>query len=201
VSGNSRASRHPAKVDRRARRSRDALKSALVVLVLEKGYDRVTMREIIERADVARSTFYEHFRTKEDLFAASFADMVAQLADHDRVDPDGAPTVLPALAFLRHVATQTGLLRAFGRGRGLHFLYERARAVFAAVALERLRTAGAGPDAAVRLEIVAGWIAGSFLALFRWWIERRMPCTPERLDEIFRTLVRPGVKAATEPSA
>ena len=60
------------RVDRRVRRTRELLRSALLSLILEKGYERVTVRDIIDRADVGRSTFYAHFRDKDDLFLAGF---------------------------------------------------------------------------------------------------------------------------------
>ncbi|WP_240999879.1 helix-turn-helix domain-containing protein, partial [Streptomyces sp. Tu 4128] len=62
--------------DRRTRRSRRALGAALVELVLERGFTALTVEDITERADVARATFYAHFRDKEDLFARVTADLL-----------------------------------------------------------------------------------------------------------------------------
>ena len=54
-------------VDRRAARTRRALHGALISLILRKGYDAITVQEIIDEADVGRATFYAHYRGKEDL--------------------------------------------------------------------------------------------------------------------------------------
>jgi AcrR family transcriptional regulator len=57
----------PEKKDRRTRRTRQLLRSALLSLLKEKRYDEISVQDIIERADVARSTFYMHYVDKDDL--------------------------------------------------------------------------------------------------------------------------------------
>ncbi|NJM53793.1 MAG: TetR family transcriptional regulator [Blastocatellia bacterium] len=54
--------------DRRTNRTQKALRNALIELILEKHYDTISVQDIIDRADIGRSTFYNHFRDKEDLF-------------------------------------------------------------------------------------------------------------------------------------
>lgn len=56
------------KVDERTRRTRTRLSNALVALILEKPIDKLTVQEVLDRAGVGRSTFYLHFRDKDDLF-------------------------------------------------------------------------------------------------------------------------------------
>jgi AcrR family transcriptional regulator len=54
-------------MDRRAARTRRSLHQALISLILRKGYDAITVQEIIDEADIGRATFYAHYRGKEDL--------------------------------------------------------------------------------------------------------------------------------------
>ena len=51
--------------DRRVQRTRKLLQDALMALILEKGYEAVTIQDIIDRANVGRSTFYAHFLDKQ----------------------------------------------------------------------------------------------------------------------------------------
>src|SRR5438128_149154 len=64
-----------APTDRRVRRTRASITDAFIGLVLEHGYDRTTVQDILNRADVGRSTFYTHFRDKESVLLSCFADL------------------------------------------------------------------------------------------------------------------------------
>ncbi len=61
--------------DRRVQRTKRTLREALIALILDKGYDQVTVQDIIDRADVGRSTFYAHFENKDKLLLSGFEDM------------------------------------------------------------------------------------------------------------------------------
>ena len=65
-----------ATVDRRVRRTERMLKEAFIALVLDRGYDQVSVEDITSRADVARATFYAHYAKKEDLMTAVFSELV-----------------------------------------------------------------------------------------------------------------------------
>src|SRR5262245_57855262 len=63
------------RVDRRVRRTRRLLREALLSLTLEKGYDQVTVQEVLDRADVGRATFYAHFTDKDDLLISGLLEL------------------------------------------------------------------------------------------------------------------------------
>jgi AcrR family transcriptional regulator len=60
------------KQDRRSQRTRHLLSEALVSLIREKGYDTITVSDLIDRANIGRSTFYSHYRDKDDLFVGEW---------------------------------------------------------------------------------------------------------------------------------
>ena len=66
-------------MDRRSARTRRALHEALISLILRKGYDGITIQEIIDEADIGRATFYAHYRGKEDLLRGGFEALRAEL--------------------------------------------------------------------------------------------------------------------------
>ena len=131
--------------DRRSRRSRRLISEALVGLLREKRYDGITVREIIDRADVGRSTFYLHFRSKEEVLAGEFERVLDVLhGEHDAEGEDDDP-FLASLGLFRHVQEQYPLYRALVRGHGVDVLTRRGTGIcapgrsgkFAALAGER----------------------------------------------------------------
>jgi len=69
-----------AKVDRRIRRTRDTLGDALIALMQEKSFEEITVQEVLDRAGVGRSTFYAHYRDKEDLFLSDVEDFMEMMS-------------------------------------------------------------------------------------------------------------------------
>ena len=68
-------------MDRRVRRTRRRLRDALIQLIMEKGYDNVTIQNITDAADLSRATFYLHYTDKDELLASSLEEMFDELLD------------------------------------------------------------------------------------------------------------------------
>lgn len=66
--------------DRRVRRTRTAIQSSFSQMVLSRGFDEIQIKDILVAADVARSTFYQHFRSKDDLLCAVMTPILGPLA-------------------------------------------------------------------------------------------------------------------------
>ena len=78
-------------VDRRSSRTRSALERSFNEIFLAQGYEKTTPARVAEAAEVGRSTFYEHFDGREDLFEQSLAQILRPLAatvGADAVPPD-----------------------------------------------------------------------------------------------------------------
>jgi len=183
------------KVDRRSRRTRRLIAEALIALMVEGRYDRITVRDIIDRADVGRSTFYAHYHDKEDVLTGEFERVLALL--HQQLDPDaGGQQLLPSLSLFRHVQEQHHLYHALVRGHGVDALYQTGHRYLSASVEQQLAALAAdGCVPAVPLPMLADYVAGAFLNLLRWWLERQRPYTPEQMHAIFQRLVLPGVQA------
>src|SRR6185503_20627146 len=64
--------------DRRVQRTREVLQKALIELISERGYDAITIRDIVDRANVGRTTFYLHYRSKDELFMRCHEAIVSE---------------------------------------------------------------------------------------------------------------------------
>ncbi|MDH2425420.1 TetR/AcrR family transcriptional regulator [Sphaerisporangium sp. TRM90804] len=177
------------KVDRRVRRTRQAIHRALVELVLEKGYDGVTVTDIIERADVGRSTFYAHFTGKQEVL---FGDLGGLAFLHPAPSTDG-PLLAFTLPVFEHVADERSLVRALLGRRGGAAIVARGEQMLARVVREEFLARGAAPS--VFLDLTVTCVVGAFMGLLREWADGDTTTTPADLDAAFRAVVIPGVEA------
>ena len=67
--------------DRRFRKNKQAIQRAYIDLVVEKGYQGITVTDVANRADINRMTFYAHYETVEDIFAEFVDDMEGYIID------------------------------------------------------------------------------------------------------------------------
>ncbi|MFI7129449.1 TetR/AcrR family transcriptional regulator [Nonomuraea sp. NPDC050153] len=176
--------------DKRVRRTRRIVQEALVALILEKGYDAVTVTDIIDRADVGRSTFYSHFTDKQDVLFSNL-DELAFL----HLAPAAVSGGLFAfsLPMFEHVREQRRLVRALLGRRGGGQVYARGEQLLSAVVRNELVAAGAPASASLDLLVVC--VVGAFMGLMRAWVDGETTASPAELDDAFRAAVLPGVRA------
>ena len=122
-----------AAVDRRVQKTKKILSEALIALILEKGYEKVSVQDIIDKANVGRSTFYSHYESKDQLLLAGPQNLGVRVfgddggaggeggAESSKKNTSGnldrgAPDFLP---LFRHAAENLGLSKAMiGRKSG-----------------------------------------------------------------------------------
>ena len=182
------------KHDRRSERTRRLLGEALTSLMLERRYADLTVQDILDRANIGRSTFYAHYWDKEDLLTSQIEGMLDALIRHMQDTPVARDALLPSLGLLRHVQDFYPVYLAQARGGKFDPVMRTFHLRLCAYVEERLRGWGSLPDMSVT--VTAQAVVGAFLALLQWWLEAEMPLSPEALDTYFYQLVMPGVRAA-----
>jgi len=188
-----------ARPDRRVARSRRALKEALTDLILERGYEAVTVQDVIDRADVGRSTFYAHFLDKDDLLMAILADLEMPAPDHTAWTPDD-PAFGWTLELFRHFGSGRRLFKAVaGSQSGALARRETTRRLEDLAGAELSRVGAGRKLDALRLEIVVRFLVGTFIGFMDWLMREENEHLPaEQVDHAFRSLVLPGVANVLE---
>ena len=154
--------------DRRTQRTRLALTSAFVELVLTRGYEALTTGEICRKANVGRSTFYLHFASKDELLGESLQNPSIQMAAC--VGGDATPQQL--IPLLDHFREQRILNRVFFvdpiRSRWVKSLAAliETRLVTAA-RIDVMRSVVPGPllaliIAEMQIALITHWLKGRF---------------------------------------
>jgi len=183
-------------VDRRIQRTRQLLQDALLALILDKGFEAVTVQDVIDRANVGRSTFYAHFQDKEELLFSGFEHLRTEFEKYlqsGSVTPD-SPWVLSRSMF-QHAHSQRRLYRAFASKQGGNLALAHIQKYLSAVLYDHLRIQLAKRKKSPPPEIVAHYIASSFIALLTWWLDNDSTYSAEQMNEFYLRLVQPGVEA------
>nr|SBO96920.1 Transcriptional regulator, TetR family [Nonomuraea gerenzanensis] len=178
------------------RRTRRLIQEALVALILDKGYDAVTVTDIIERADVGRSTFYAHFTDKQDVLLSNVGELAFLRPPADGARSSQGRLLAFSLPMFEHVREQERLVRALLGRRGGGPVHAHGERLLAAVVREELLAAGARGSAALDLLVVC--VVGAFMGLLRAWVDGQTTASPAELDAAFRAAVEPGVRAALD---
>jgi AcrR family transcriptional regulator len=155
----------PKEPDRRVRRTKKLLRDALVSLILERGWDEVTVQDVCARADVGRSTFYVHFADKEDALFSGFDDLHAALANLSR---EGTPFSF-VLPLVEHALENVRVFRAIvGRKSGAKMQAGFFRVVHQLVTAD-LTTLGVASEEHERL---SRFLSGGFVELLLNFLDR-----------------------------
>ena len=188
-----------AKADRRVARTRRALKEALTDLILERGYESVTVQDVIDRADVGRSTFYAHFLDKDDLLMAILADLDMPAPDTTTWKPDD-PAFGWTLELFRHFGSGKRLFKAVASSQsGAIARRETTSRLEDLVRAELSRLRAARRLDAFRVETVVRFLVGTYIGFMDWWMREENEHLPaEQVDHAFRSLVLPGVANVLE---
>lgn len=189
------------KPDRRVQRTRTLLQQALIALIRERGYDAITIQEIVDRANVGRTTFYLHYTGKDDLFLHCHDAILGQfqLSPHTHLSHAALLSPEPpegmAQAY-RHLVEARSLLAPILQGKDSLLILRRIRDRSAEEIAAHLRSAFGEADSRIPLDLLASYLAGAQIALVQWWLEKRPGHTPEQLAQAFHCLQRAAIRDA-----
>jgi AcrR family transcriptional regulator len=197
------------KSDRRVSRTRRQLREALMSLILEKGYDAVTVEDITSRADLGRTTFYLHYRDKEELLLESIDAIANDLKSQvDRMTSAGGQTAdqpQPIHMAFHHAAEHADLYRIILQGEGATKTATRIRRIISSGIIDflqaRAQMTAASPTAPRILQMVADYFASALLGYLTWWLEEGTPGTPDEMADRFLDLFFNGARETLSRSA
>jgi AcrR family transcriptional regulator len=185
--------------DRRSQRSQQALIEALIELMANKTYDSISIKEIVEKANVGRSTFYAHYQTKDDLVKSGFERLLDETVTHVVLNKSNQDLTVDVTMLFHHAAGHYHIYKTLMWGTGYKILTIDEHNVFSEKLKQRLSVFF--PDESkmtVPLDVLSIVFSGNLLILLRWWLDNKMPYPPEKMNNLFQKMVMPGIKAALE---
>ena len=183
------------KPDQRIRRTHERLGMALLTLIQERPIDEVTVQDVLDRASVGRSTFYLHFRDKDDLLLSQLEMFLENMSTALSIRKEASHRVVPVAELFAHIGNQNKLYRALADSGRLNDFFDLAQGYFARGIEQRLTESKRLSNLQQR-ELVArsSALAGSMLSLLRWWLDRGEKESPRVMDELFHRMAWNGLQ-------
>lgn len=190
------------KIDRRAQKTREQLQKALVELIAERGYDAITIQDIVDRAELGRTTFYLHYNSKDELFMSCHEAIIKEfhlglihpLTRDELLSPQMPPQMA---ASYQHLEDGRALLYPIFQGKDSQIILRQIRDRSAREIEANLRRVFGEAESKVPLDMLANYLVGAQIALMQWWLEKkRTLSTSKNLAETLHRLQRAAIRDA-----
>ena len=183
-------------MDRRQRKTREAIFAAFSRLLTKKSYGKITVQDIVDEADVGRTTFYAHFETKDDLLRELCRVLFGHIMDCARdashthglyVDPEKPESVFCHL--LQHLEEDDYHVLEILSGESSDLFLRYFKDSLSELILSEY--AENFEKTALPVDFLVNHISGSFVEMVLWWIKGGMKQTPQELDRYFLAVILP----------
>jgi len=208
-------------LDRRVQKTRKLLQDALIELVAQKSYESVSIREILETANVGRSTFYSHFQDKDQLLHSILDRLDELFGQHEKQFLDAKKNLgnadimnlthefSPTLSLFQFVGQNHRFFKPMlgNRGYGIFakpvydYVFAHVHGIFTKPAHNDMVAnmhvsfkilRSHEKYGSLESEIAAHYFVSALMGILVWWVEKDMPCTAEEIDRLFRQLAIPS---------
>lgn len=189
--------------DRRIRKTLGLLHEALFSLIQEKDYDAIVVKEILDRANVGRSTFYTHFRDKDDLLVSGIRSTLqhalASCPASKAKRPESFLNLSQSLfeQIYRHYEAGTGKMGM----RARIVVHEHLQVALTEVIADDIRkslphtqkVASRFPS-----DLLVQYLASTFILVLNWWMKASKPMPPKEIHALFCALIQPTLTMANQ---
>lgn len=188
-------------MDRRQRKTREAIFGAFTTLLSQKNYNQISVQEIIDEANIGRTTFYAHFETRDYLLKDLCEELFGHIIDTAMGLPHGhyhyscgSKTDSVFLHLLRHLQENDrnilGLLSSQNNEIFLRYFKSNLKRLIVIQYAEK----GMLKSSALPEDYLVNHISSSFVETVDWWIARKMKEAPEEITDYFLAVIEPILK-------
>lgn len=183
-------------MDRRQRKTREAIFSAFTELLSKKDFNQITVGEIIEKADVGRATFYSHFETKDFLLKEFCKELFCHIFDSENNNEHGHKHIFACnssdsafLHLLQHLKNNDNNILTLLSSQNNELFLRYFRSNLKVLVENHLDLFELQKDKKIPLPFWKNHIVSTFVEIIRWWIDNGMHETPEVIIEYFFIIV------------
>ena len=179
-------------MDRRIKKTRDAIFAAFEELLAEKRYEQITVSDIIDRANIGRSTFYAHFETKDALFMATCDELFAHIFEphgrehsHDFSEDHGLRARLTHILY--HLKDDRDRYTRIFSCESADLFWSYFKKQVAVIAAQKKAPAGSLPQELPE-DFYINFYCSAFMEAVKWWFGTGLTATPEELEGYFEAV-------------
>ncbi|MFB9324712.1 TetR/AcrR family transcriptional regulator [Paenibacillus aurantiacus] len=172
-------------MDRRIKKNQTAIMHALLQLILEKEFEKITINEIAERADVNRGTVYSHYADKYDLLDKCIEDQLRHLMETcyaiDAAEP--FQTKAPLLLTIKEIEINARLYKALLRIKDVPSFRIHLSSMMNKQIMAQLKANSHLCLDDLGQSIFAQFMSSAIVGVIEWWFAQSMPCSAEELTD------------------
>jgi len=180
------------RTDRRVQKTRGAIMLAFEKLLMKKSYDDITIQDIIDEANIGRSTFYAHFETKDSLLGAICSGLFDHIfAEHLNAEPghdfSGSEEDVEAkiIHTLYHLQEDRKRLSRIFSCESAGLFWEYFQLPFSTFVQREIVPALTADIVDVPKDYVVDYFCNAFIATVKWWFYQGLKATPEEVSGYF----------------
>lgn len=189
-------------MDRRQKKTRDAIFSAFAELLSQKHYNQISVQEIIDAANVGRTTFYAHFETKDYLLKSLCEELFGHIIDTAMGLPHGHyhyscgnKTDSVFLHLVRHLQENDRNILELLSSENNEIFMKYFKTNLRTLIVTQYAEKGLLKSATLPKDYLVNHIASSFVETIDWWVSRGMKETPETITEYFLSVIEPVLRS------
>lgn len=195
--------------DRRTQKTRKALSAALISLMNEKNYESIAVQEILDRADIGRSTFYTHYRDKNELLIDGLQGLREFLQDAQKTAASTSThsyekVIGFSLAMFEHANDHREVFFSLIGGQGWAIVSRNLEEIIVQLMKKEARPLykdKGKPDSSIPFDLFIDFLGATFISVITWWSHYKKPLSPKEINSLFRALVIPTLTDNLKPDA
>ncbi|WP_425800603.1 TetR/AcrR family transcriptional regulator [Desulfitobacterium sp. Sab5] len=177
-------------MDRRTEKTKDAIYNAFSSLLLKKRYSKITIQEIIDYANIGRSTFYSHFETKDELLKAMCTDIIENIHSSN-LSLDNATPCSIIVPILYHIKGNQKIIRGVFSSNSSELLTTYFKRYLNSRIEQYFLFSYNETQTGIPKNFLINHISGSFIEMIKWWSDNNMEESPEELSGYFISVISP----------
>jgi AcrR family transcriptional regulator len=176
-------------MDRRIQKTRQLIMDTFIDILTEKGFEKITVNDIAERANINRGTFYLHYADKFDLLDKCVETYVEQLLNHCDSSDDPNLNTSAFQSIFEHLKKNFTIYSLLLNNEGVGFFRSRLYTTIAQTVTEVI--CAQPENNTFSNDVTIHFLTSGFIGALEWWIHNSMPCDIQEITEQLISLLKP----------